>query len=147
MGRHNRNERPYIKKVEFAFYNEHAIRDAVYEARLDSFTPEVRNGSGLPDPTATAAIKNLVPVAMVLVEGTPVTRPESWLTVVEKTYNWCKNQGQIYYDMAKHRYGGAHFVRICSDLDIVPERFFRMLEKIRNYACLQAAQLNLIYVE
>lgn len=148
LGRYHSETRPYIKRVEYAFYNERAIREAVYEARLESFTPEVRTGSGLPDPTATSAIKNLSPVTSVTIEGAELKRPESWLGVVEKTYSWCELQGELFHKLAKLKYAsGLKTVRICAELEIVQEKFFRILEKVRNYAALQAAQRNLIYVE
>ena len=142
-----RDDRPYIKKVEFVFYNEAAIREAIIDARAGSNTPELRNGSGLPDPTASAAIRNLSPVHSVRIEGVDLLYPESWLTVVDKTYAWCKRQGGKYYEMARGRYSGKYFAKICTEVEVVAEKFFRVIEKIRNYAALQAAQLNLIHVD
>ncbi len=144
MGRHTQG---YIKKVEYIFYNEKAIRAAVCEARSLIRIPELRNGSGLADPTAAQAIRNLSPVHSVEIEGQELRRPEDWLSVVDKTYNWCARQCETYFKVARWRYEGLHFVKICATLDLVPEKFFRILEKIRHYAALQAAYLQLIRVD
>lgn len=137
----------YIRKVEFAFYNEKELRDAVFEARAKQRIPELRNASGLSDPTAALAIRNLTPISSVKVAGMELRKPESWLSVVDKTYSWCKRQGDFYYEIARGRYSGVHFATICARIELVPEKFFRILEKIRNYAALQAAYLQLIQVD
>ena len=142
-----RGDRPYIKKIEFVFYNEREIREAITEARYDNKTPELRNDSGLPDPTASTAIKNLSPVAAVFVGGVELKKPESWMVVVDKTYNWCKRQGEKYYAFARSRYNGEYFAKSCARYDTSITQFYGVLERIRNYAALQAALLNLIYVD
>ena len=142
-----KGDSPYIKKIEFVFYNEREIREAISEAREDIKTPELRNGSGLPDPTASTAIRNLSPVMSVKVGGVELKKPESWLTVVEKTYKWCKRQGAKYYEVARRRYAGEYFAKTCANTGLSISRLYEVLEKIRNYAAIQAAYLQLIYVE
>ena len=144
MGRHTQN---YIKKIEYAFFNEKAIREAVYEARSLMKIPEVRNGSSLADPTAAQAIRNLTPVHSINLYGEELRRPEDWLTVIDKTYCWCSRQCETYLKLAKRRYEGVHFAKICATLNLVPEKFFRILEKIRHYAALQASYLQLIRID
>ena len=46
----------YLRRVEFAFYNEAAIRQAVREKRLDRGTKAAGARGGFSDPTASAAI-------------------------------------------------------------------------------------------
>lgn len=142
-----RQENSYIRKIEFAFYNEAEIRAAIEEARLDSSPPEIRNGSGISDPTASAVIKKLSPVQSVTIHGVELKRPESWLFVIDKTYAWCRRQGTRHYEIARARYSGGYFRPICAKLAISETQFYMTLERIRIYAALQAAQLNLIYVE
>lgn len=141
------DDRPYIRKVEFVFYNEAEIRLSILDARADTKTPELRNGSGLPDPTATTAVRNLSEIPVVFIHGQELKYPERWTTVVDKTYAWCKRQGNKYFEIARARYGGAHFVKICSTLDVTFTKFYEIVEKVKIYAALQAAQLNLIYVD
>lgn len=142
-----RDDRPYIRVIEFVFYNEREIRLAIMDARAESNSPEIRNGSGLPDPTATAAIRNLSLVPFIVIGGQELKLPERWMTVVEKTYAWCKRQGGKYYDVARARYGGEYFVNTCAKLDLTISLFYDIIEKIKVYAALQAAQLNLIHVD
>lgn len=147
QGQRQREKRPYIRRVEFVFYHERAIRDAVFEAREDTVTPEVYNNSGLPDPTLREVIRRLTPVDEVLVSGEYLKYPERWLDVVDKTYAWCKNQQGCHYEIARRRYRGEHYLKSCRELHISQNSYSSLLEKIRTYAALQAAQLNLIFVE
>lgn len=147
MQRRTRDARAYIRKIEFVFYHEEEIREASIEARQERKVPELKNSSGIPDPTASRAIRNLTPLDSVTVDGKKLNSPESWLTVIEKTYAWCLRQGKHYYEVAKNRYGGGYFRPACLKLAISDTTFYQILERIRNYAALQAAQLNLIYVE
>ena len=142
-----RDDRPYIRVIEFVFYNEREIRLAIMDARASSNSPELRNGSGLPDPTATEAIRNLSLVPFITIGGQELKLPERWITVVEKTYNWCKRQGEKYYEIARARYNGEYFVNTCAKLDLTFSLFYDIIEKIKVYAALQAAQLNLIHVD
>lgn len=142
------NSRPYIRKVEFAFYNENEIRESVMEARYEGTPPPaIRNGSGLSDPTASMAIRNLSPINSIEICGEVLVYPESWLVVIDKTYSWCKRQKRNYFGIASSRYKGVHFGRICAEFDIGVDKFYDIMNEVRNYAALQAAQLHLIYVD
>ena len=155
------SSKPYIRQIEFMFYHEKEIRRAVEDARNECETPDIRNGSGLPDPTASEAIKHLTPVKSVLIGGRDeeingqmvvigaqeVKYPELWLTVIDKTYAWCKHQPGRHYEVARRRYGGEHYAKTHQDLSISEPSCYWLLNKIRMYAALQAAQLNLIYVD
>jgi hypothetical protein len=84
--------------IEFCFYNEQAIKQAVYEKREDGCVPKTGGGSGhckISDTTANKAITNVMPVPVVLVEygiayngkrdTFALKNPEQWLKVVEWT--------------------------------------------------------------
>ena len=137
----------YIKKIDFVFYNEKNIRQAVIEERETAIKPELKNGSGLSDPTARDAIRNLTPLSFVKIAGEILKLPESWLVVIDKTYNWCKRQSSCHYEVLRRKYHNEHFRRICFDLHISPTTFHNMVNRARQYAALQAVQLNLIYVD
>lgn len=141
------DDRPYIRRIDFVFYNEGEIRAAVLDARNDSKAPLILNGSGCPDPTANEVIRRLTPLAAITVRGEELKYPERWLIVVDKTYAWCKRQSGSHYEIARRRYSGEHFRAICMRLLISENVFYTTMEKVRIYAALQAAQLNLIYVE
>ena len=76
----------YSKIIDFIFYNESEIRKAVVESRIDITRPELKNGSGISDPTARDAIRNLMPISQITICGQVIKFPERWLIVVEKTY-------------------------------------------------------------
>ena len=136
----------YFKKIDFVFYNEKNIRQAVFEERETAFKPELRNGSGLSDPTARDAIRNLTPLPFVTIGGEKLTYPETWLEVIDKTYNWCKRQSVLLYESVRKKYLGNHYKKICTELNISIKTFFNLIHRARQYAALQAVQLHLIFV-
>ena len=57
--RQSRSRETYMRKIDFIFYREKEIREAVYQARLNMTaggTLRLINATGIPDPTATQAI-------------------------------------------------------------------------------------------
>ena len=142
-----REKRPYMRKIEFVFYNERAIRAAVEDARNDTREVSPRNGSGLPDPTAYEAIKNLTPIPAVEISGQLLEHPERWLVVVDKTYAWCQRQSDMHYEIARRRYNGEDYRKTCRELAITQPVVSSVMEKIRMYAALQAVQFQLIFVD
>lgn len=147
MARQRQCEEEYLRKIDFIFYNAGAIRDAVEMEKNKYERPVIFNQSGVSDPTAAVAIRNLTPVKSVFINGKLLRDPEKWLEVVDKTLSWCRRQGETYFELLKHRYNGEYFVKICAKLEIGVDSFYRMLEKIRNYAALQAASRQLITVD
>ena len=152
MGQRQRisSNKPWIKKIDFIFYNEQEIRLAVLEAR-SSGKPlcEVpgRNGSGVSDPTARDAMYNLTPLPVIKINGQDLRLPERWLIVIDKTYAWAKSQSDVHYEVAKRRYRGEDYRVTCRELHIANTTRRNMFETIRIYAALQAAQMNVIYIE
>lgn len=142
-----REKRPYMRKIDFVFYNERAIRAAVLDARNDTREVSPRNGSGLPDPTAYEAITNLTPIPAVEISGQLLEHPERWLTVVDKTYAWCQRQSDVHYEIARRRYNGEDYRKTCRELAISTNVLFPLMERVRMYAALQAAQFQLIFVD
>ena len=126
-----RQNQPYIRKIEFVFYNEDEIRAAVFEARNEpAFVPIIRNASGLSDPTAKEAIINLTPLPTVKVKGTELELPEKWLLVIDKTYAWAKKQGEVKYEVARRRYNGEDYRKTCSELHISSNIHYRIVELV-----------------
>lgn len=146
-GQRQRDKRPYVRQIEFVFYHEGEIREAVFEARAGTWVPPVYNQSRLSDPTLREVMRRLTPISEVLISGEWLKYPERWLDVVDKTYAWCKNQQGCHYEIARRRYRGEHYLKSCRELHISQNSYSSLLEKIRTYAALQAAQLNLIFVE
>ena len=148
MAQRQRSSKPWIRKVDFVFYNEREIREAVLEERdTCSSAPIVRNSSGVSDPTAREAIYNLSPLPVIRINGQELRLPERWLVVIEKTYAWAKSQSDVHYEVAKRRYRGEDYRVTCRELHISNTTRRNMFETIRIYAALQAAQMNVIYIE
>lgn len=134
----------YLRKIEFVFYNEGEIRQVLLEERQRRIQPEIHNASGLSDPTAAEAIKNITPINSIKVLDKILMYPEKWLEVVEKTYQWARNQGEVLYEIARRRYRGEHHGKICTTLGISVDNFYRQLERVRFRAALEAAYRRLI---
>ena len=151
--RQNKNREKYFKAIDFIFYHEKQIRDAVKEARTSgsrdatiSLFP-VASANNFSDPTATKAIKNLIPLKFVkLPDGTIIKYPEKWLEVIEKTYSYCKKQNDCRFEVARRRYNNEDYRKTCIDLNISNTTRRRLLELMQIYAALQAVQAGLIRV-
>ena len=149
MQRQKKKQFAYFQQVDFIFYNEAEIIEAVSRARLESGHfggIVVVNSNAFTDPTARQAVKNLTPVAAVMIDGHTVKRPESWLEVVDKTYKWSKMQKDCRYEIARRRYSGEDYRKTCRDLNISNSMRRRLFEFVQMYATLQAVQLGLIQV-
>ncbi len=132
----------YVRKIEFVFYNEKLIREAVLDAR-NRPRQLGRNGSGIGDPTGSQAIRNVTPLRSVTVKGELLGRPEDWLRVVDATYVWCDKDRLI---VARDRYNGVDYRLTCAKLSISGKTYYNFLNDVRAYASLCAAQLGLIKV-
>ena len=143
------NDELYLKKIDFVFYNAGEIKEAVFELKeaRKAEMAEIRNASYLPDPTVAEVIRRLEPVDAIEIKGYVLRRPEEWLIVTEKTYNWCAKRGKYYLRAVQGRYGGEYYARTCAEAAITVEKYYRIIDKARNYAALQAAQRGLIFVE
>lgn len=154
----------YQKKIDWVFFNETRIAKAVTEARLENPRPEVPviSQNNFSNPTVNVALHNLTPLKSVLVGGKEIITkkherrivggcivelPELWLTVISKTYNWCKRQSETHFQAVRKKYRGEHHHYICRELSISYSTLKNLLEKTRMYAALQAAQFHLIYVD
>ena len=148
MQRQRQNSKPWIKKIDFVFYNERPIREAVLDER-NGLRPDynVRTSSGLSDPTARDAIRNLTPITSIIISGQPLKFPERWIIVIDKTYLWCSKQSSTHYEVARRRYNGEDYRVTCRELNISNTTRRNTLEHVRMYAALQAVQLKLITVE
>jgi hypothetical protein len=132
--------------IEFCFANEQAIKQAVFEKRMDGCAPKTGGGSGhcrISDTTANKAINNVMPVAVVVVEyGTmcnyrrdtkTLKNPEQWLKVVQ----WTRDQyadtqrGEIIrarFDVGEKRFATSQ------RLGISPQLYSVMLTDILTFA-------------
>ncbi len=147
MGNVYKDGREYFKVIDWHFYREKAILEAVAEARSDSARPQYVNKNGLPDPTAYEAIRNATPLSAVrLATGDLVKLPEKWLEVMSRTYAWAKKVGDGRYEVARRRYKGEPYLVSCYALAISQSNYSLTLERFRNYAALQAVQAGLITV-
>lgn len=141
------NGTDYLRKIEYVFYHEALILEEVYHKKNKAAISEVRNDSRLSDPTAMAAIRNLTPVQSVVIDNVKLLNPEQWLEVIGKTRSYCRRNGEIYFEVMHGRYSREDFKKTCARLGISSDGYYRTLEKIRNYAALQAAWFHLIEID
>ena len=139
-------ETPYLKIIDYIFYNESLIRELVEEVKLKSARSEIHNASNLSDPTAAVAIKNLTPVTAIILDKRVLKFPEHWLEVVDLTKKWCRQRGEIFYQILRRRYTDEETEKICADLSISTDFYYRTLGKIRTRAALIASWYHLICV-
>ena len=135
-----RKSKGYIRKLEFVFHNEKAIREAVLDARNYHEKTE-KNGRGIGDPTASQAIRNVMPLRWVKIRGEDLEWPEEWLRVIDATYAWCDRDRII---VARDRYSGVDYRATCAKLSISEPTYFNLLKDIRTHAAFCAANLQLI---
>lgn len=141
----------YMRKVDFIFYREKEIREAVLRARSTSGisvgTMKLINTGGTSDPTAMKAVNNVTPLKSVtLNSGEKIIYPESWIEVIDKTYNYCAMQKDCRLEVAKRRYRREDYRKTCAELNISDSTRRRLLELVKIYAALQAVQFGLIQV-
>lgn len=105
------------------------------------------NATGIPDPTATQAVRNLTLLKSVtLSSGEIIEYPERWLEVIDKTYKYCSTQKDCRLEVARRRYRSEDYRKTCRELNISDTARRRLLELVKIYAALQAVQLGLIQV-
>lgn len=133
--------------IEFCFYHEQNIKQAVYEKRMDGCTPKTGGGTSghcrISDTTANKAINNVTPLQVVLVEyGTAyngkrdtfaLRHPEQWLKVVKYTREHYQNTTRG--DVFQARYdNGEKRCTTAQRLGISPQLYSVMLTDILSFA-------------
>lgn len=135
----------YVKKVDFVFYHEHEIREAVRDARASS-TPQqggFRGKNHISNPTEAQALRNVTPIKQVRVCGEDLVWPENWLKVIDAVYLWCDDNHR---SVARNRYSGEDYRQTCDRLHISDKTYYNLLNDVRNYAAVCAAQFGVIEV-
>ena len=133
----------YLRRVEFAFYNEAAIRQAVREKRLDRGTKAAGARGGFSDPTASAAISAATPIRCVVIDGRRVGKPETWLKVVDKTYEHLE---PLHRGVIRDRYLGRSYQETCIKRSVSQAIYSRIVSDARMFAASIAAQYGLIKI-
>lgn len=138
------SDAPYMRKIDYVFFNEAQIREAVIESKNKMIYSEIKNPSAISDPTAATALRNLMPVEYVKIDAQLLRKPEEWLEVIDNTKRWCRERGETYYRILRGQYLGEKISRLCEEIGISADYFYRTLNKIRNYAALWAAWFHLV---
>lgn len=133
----------YMRKIDFVFYHEREIREAVLDARESAGKQGARNKNHIGDPTAARAIRNVTPLRSVRVRGMHLEWPEHWLQVVDAVYTWCTGDRLV---VARDRYQGIDYADTCVKLSISTKTYYNLLNDIRQRAALCAVQLGVIKV-
>ena len=147
MAQRQRSSEPYFRKIDFVFYNERRIREAVTEMREDDGRPRVPQSTEFANPTEMLALRAMTPLKKVILNSEQTLEyPEKWLTVIDKTWTWAKVQEDCRYEVARRRYAKEDYRKTCRELQIGNTTRRRLLDLVRMYAALQAVQLGLIVV-
>lgn len=145
--------------VEFCFYQEDAIRRAIFEKRNDGCIQKTGgNGTGhsrVSDPTAQKALQHIEALGTVVVEygaaigGRRSTRmlrnPEKWLKVIDYTKKYYEGrlQGDLYRLKYKESVGRSE---VCRRLGISMSYYKAMLSDIIRFGEGVAAGLGLLFM-
>lgn len=135
----------YVKKIDFVFYHEHEIREAVRDARASS-TPQqngFRGKNHISNPTEAQALRNVTLLKQIKVCGRYLVYPEKWLKVIDAVYLWCDDDHRT---VARDRYSGEDYRQTCAKLTIAEATYYNLLNEVRQYAALCAAQFGVIEV-
>lgn len=130
----------YFKKIDYVFHNVHKIREAVRDARADRGAVE-KNGSGVGDPTAAQAMRDIMPLKSVEIDGEPLEKPEAWLQVVDAVYGWCDFTHTV---IMADKYAGEDYRRTCVKLSISQSTHSKYWHDIREWQRLATAQAGVI---
>ena len=144
------SKKSWIRKIDFIFYNENEIRLAVLEAKVGGkpvMEMPIHNANNVSDPTATKAIQSMTPITTIRIKGQDLHQPEKWLTVIDKTYAWTRENDNLRYQIAKLKYKGIDYRMICLGQHISIRFLYTLLEKFRGYAASQARDEGLISKE
>ena len=133
--------------IEFVFYHEKEIKQAVFERREDGCLPKTGGGGSghcrVSDPTAQNAIRKALEVPAVIIEygaktcgrrnSITLRHPEKWLKVVQYTREYFT--GTASGALFKMRYAECLTRQeICENLKINKPRYFAMLSNICKFA-------------
>lgn len=133
----------YYKKIDFVFYNEDAIRQAIEDERSDCGYTAGRNGSGVGDPTASTAIKHMTPLRLVHFGTFELEWPEHWLNVIAMTKRWAPTDTLI---VGIDFYANTPRDVTMAKLTISKTTYYRLLDAFVEHAALIAIQLGLIKI-
>lgn len=141
----------YVRVIDFIFFHEQEIRDAVYAARHDIPKEVLAQGGGggshIGNPTESAALRNITPLKSVSIgKGAAEMEldwPETWLKVIDHTYEWCDHDRLM---VARDKYSGVDYRITCAKLGISQSTHSRLLGDVRHRASLCAVQYELIKV-
>lgn len=144
--------------VEFCFFHEDAIRQAIFEKRNDGCIPKTGgNGTGhskISDPTAQKALQRVEALGTVVVEyGVSINgrrstmtlrNPEKWLRVIDytKKYYSGRLQGELYRLKYRESVGRSE---VCRRLGISISYYKTMLSDIIRFGEGAAAGLGLLF--
>ena len=148
--RQSRTRESYMREIDFVFYHEKKIREAVLKVRVSNSPAGVvcpSSSGNISDPTATQAVKNLMPLKFVVISsGEMIEYPKHWLEVIDKTYKYCSEQKDCRAEVARRRYRHEDYRKSCAELYISKTTYHRLLELVKMYAALKAVQFGLITV-
>ena len=146
--------------IEFVFYHEKDIKQAVFERREDGCLPKTGGGGSghcfTNDRTAQEAIRRILDVPAVVIEygaktcgrrnSITLRHPEKWLKVIQYTRDYFN--GTASGALFKMRYAECLTRQeICENLKINKPRYFAMLGSVIKFAEGAAVGLGLLNIK
>lgn len=133
----------YYRKIDFIFFNEQKIRDAVEDARFGTTPKAERNGSGVGDPTASMAIRNITPLFSVKLGDGSLEWPEHWLTVIDETKRGTHGDVLV---AGMDFYAGETICNTMAKLSVSRTVCYELINEFRQFASMCAVQMGLIKI-
>lgn len=133
-----------IRRIEFVFYNEIRIREAVREERADPTSRHsiLRVGEGKSDPTMQIVLRELTPLTRVKLGNDELESPEAWLEVIDQTYSRVEGMER---EVGKSRYRRKEtYQTFCMRQPISKSEYYRILERFRMKAVEAAKKKKVI---
>lgn len=146
---HRKSRSQHNRVIDFMFYNYRNIKRAIEEERQDAGDHQfctVPGSSGkISKPTEAMALNNLSELrAVALDDGKVVTKPESWLKVIDGVYSAV---GEAEKDIIRRRYWKKEPYEISIvDLNMSQAGYYFALDSVRAMALAAACQMGLMKV-
>ena len=134
------------KLISFVFKNESKIRMAVLDARN---TTHRKEGGGytagnVSDPTGQTAIREIMPIDFVMIEGRKLRNPERWLDVIDLTYANTRDEEKNVMRMYHKGYTAENIEAM--GVGYQARTVYYILSSFRQLAAEIACQMGLIKV-
>ena len=142
---HQQSNQREIRKIDFIFYNERAIRRKIYETRRDPNPAQLLVKPSNPligDPVGNQVIRKLTKLREIKFENGMVLKdPETWIEFIEEAYSRTDEKTK---GIAQEFYRNERIERTCSRFGISKSAYYARINRFRQFAMMQAISKSLI---